>query len=78
METQWRLRGCDAAVDLAALDNFLASDRAPSECMQLSELDSFLASIVAGPEPIPPSVWLPIVWGLDEDQFFLPTCLRRK
>ena len=70
METQWRLRGCDAAVDLAALDNFLASDRAPSECMQLSELDGFLASIVAGPEPIPPSVWLPIVWRLDEGPVF--------
>ena len=64
-------------VDLAALDNFLASDRAPSECMQLSELDGFLASIVAGPEPIPRVYGCRSSGGWTRDQF-LPTCLRRK
>jgi uncharacterized protein len=60
----------DGPVDLAALDDFLASDHTPPNCMQLSELDGFLAGIVVGPEAIPPSVWLPIVWGDDEEPVF--------
>ena len=59
----------DGPVDLAALDDFLASDRAPPECMLLSELDGFLAGIVAGPEAIPPSEWLPMVWQGGEPAF---------
>src|SRR4051794_4653362 len=53
----------EGPVDLATLDDFLGSEHSPPECMQLSELDGFLAGIVVGPELIPPSVWLPIVWG---------------
>jgi uncharacterized protein len=60
----------DGPVDLAALDDFLASDHTPPDCMQLSELDGFLAGIVVGPEAIPPSVWLPIVWGDDDEPVF--------
>ena len=59
----------DGPIDLAALDDFLASDRAPPECMQLAELDGFLAGIVAGPETIPPSEWLPMVWREGEPVF---------
>jgi uncharacterized protein len=29
----------------------------------LSELDGFFAAIVSGPEPVLPSVWLPVLWG---------------
>jgi uncharacterized protein len=49
-------------VDLDGLAAFLASDRAPDGCMDLSELDGFLAGLIAGPESLPPEVWLPLVW----------------
>lgn len=32
----------------------------------MSELDGFFTAIVSGPEPIPPSRWLPAVWGSHE------------
>jgi uncharacterized protein len=75
----------DGPIDLAALDNFLASDRTPPGCMQLSELDGFLAGIVAGPDMIPPSIWLPMIWhgdepdyaDIDETQAILGTIMRR-
>jgi uncharacterized protein len=60
----------DGPADLSALEDFLASDRTPPECMQLSEMDGFLAGIVAGPELIPPSVWLPMVWGAEDEPVF--------
>jgi uncharacterized protein len=59
----------DAPADLEELENFLGSDRAPPDCMELSELDGFLAGIVVGPELIPPSEWLPHVWRCDEQIF---------
>jgi uncharacterized protein len=60
----------DGPVDLAALDEFLASDSAPACCMQLSELDGFLAGIAVGPELILPSVWLPMVWREESEPVF--------
>jgi uncharacterized protein len=36
------------------------------DVMLLEELDGFLAGIVVCPETIPPSAWLPIVWGVEE------------
>lgn len=38
------------------------------DVMLLEELDGFLAGIVACPEMIPPSVWLPVLWGFDESE----------
>jgi uncharacterized protein len=32
----------------------------------LSELDGFFTAIISGPETIPPSAWLPAVWGETE------------
>ncbi len=60
----------DGPADLAALGEFLASERMPPGCMQLAALDGFLAGIIVGPETIPPSVWLPIVWGCDDEPIF--------
>ena len=42
-------------------------DALPADCdaMQLSELDGFLTGIVVSPEAIPPSEWLPAIWGGD-------------
>ena len=56
-------------VDLDALDAFLLSDRAPEECMGLSDLDGFLAGIAAGPELVTPGDGLPVVWGGAEPAF---------
>jgi uncharacterized protein len=39
------------------------------DAMMLSELDGFLAGIVVCPEMIPPSEWLPLVWGEDDPVF---------
>jgi uncharacterized protein len=58
--------------DLDLLDEFLSSDRSPDECLQLSDLDGFLTGIVVGPEMIPPSEWLPVVWGGVEPAFVDP------
>lgn len=51
------------------LDEFLCSDDAPEDCMQLSDLDGFLTGIAIGPELIKPSEWLPHVWGGEEPEF---------
>lgn len=55
--------------DIEALDQYLMSDRSPDESMDLSELDGFLAGVIAGPEAIPPSEWLPVVWDGEEPVF---------
>lgn len=51
------------SIDLKALDDYLMSDRSPADCMDMSQLDGFLAGIVIGPELITPSEFLPVVWG---------------
>jgi uncharacterized protein len=56
-------------VDLAVLDAFLLSDRAPEESMGLSDLDGFLTGIVVGLELILPSEWMPVIWGGGEPTF---------
>jgi uncharacterized protein len=56
-------------IDLEALDSYLLSDLSPDDCMLLSDLDGFLTGIVIGPELVPPSEWLPVIWGGDEPEF---------
>lgn len=56
-------------LDLDPLAAFLTSDRAPDGCMDLSELDGFLAGLVAGPGPISPATFLPVVWDDEEPAF---------
>ncbi|NQV16517.1 UPF0149 family protein [bacterium] len=46
------------------LDEFLLSDEAPEECMDISTLDGFLTALVIGPNTVMPSQWQPVVWGL--------------
>jgi uncharacterized protein len=54
-------------IDLDTLDDYLISHRAPA--WDLSDLDGFLTSLVAGPGLIPPSEWLPVIWGREEPEF---------
>ncbi|MDA0238663.1 MAG: UPF0149 family protein [Proteobacteria bacterium] len=54
---------------LDELDEFLMSNDAPDDCMQISDLDGFLTGIVVGPELIMPSEWVPIIWQGDEPNF---------
>ena len=59
----------DGTVDLDALEAYLNSDESPEECMDLSELDGFLAGLIVGPEAVPPSEWLPLIWDNEEPAF---------
>lgn len=56
-------------VDLEVLDAYLRSDRSPPDCMDISQLDGFLAGVLAGPEMIIPSEFLPVIWGGDQPHF---------
>ena len=55
--------------DLAELEAFLDSERAPEGCMQISDLDGFLTAVAIGPESILPSEWLGVIWGEGEPSF---------
>ena len=37
--------------------------------MALSGLDGFLTAVVIAPDRIPPSEWLPVIWGDEEPEF---------
>lgn len=52
------------ALTLEELDEYLSSDKAPDDCMLLSELDGFMTAIVVGPSFIGPTVWFPKALGL--------------
>lgn len=56
-------------IDLEALDAYLLSDISPEGCMLLSDLDGFLTGIAVGPESIPESEWLPVIWAGKEPEF---------
>jgi uncharacterized protein len=57
------------SVSLDELANFLGSDRAPTGCMDLSELDGFLAGLIAGPVSVPVAEWLDEVWDHEEPAY---------
>jgi uncharacterized protein len=56
-------------VDLDALSAYLLSDRSPPDCMDVSQLDGFLAGVLVGPDLIMPSEFLPVVWGGGQPDF---------
>jgi uncharacterized protein len=56
-------------VSLEDLAQFLNSDAAPQGCMDLSEMDGFLAGLVAGPEVVPRGEWLAEVWDNEEPEY---------
>jgi len=59
-----------ASVSLDELADFLNSSSAPPGCMDLSELDGFLAGLVAGPEVVLREEWLAEVWDHEEPDYF--------
>jgi uncharacterized protein len=60
--------------EMDELDRFLlerlpeAADNEETDggLLSMSELDGFFTAIISGPEAIPPSLWLPAVWGESE------------
>jgi uncharacterized protein len=56
-------------VSLDELADFLNSSSAPQGCMDLSELDGFLAGLIAGPEVVPRDEWLAEVWDNEEPDY---------
>ena len=54
---------------LQRLDDFLLSLNVDDDAMLLAELDGFLAGIAVCPDLIPPSEWMPMIWGEDEPVF---------
>ena len=49
--------------DLDRLDSYLSSSEFGDELMMLSELDGYLTAVCLAPHAIPPSEWLPQIWG---------------
>ena len=56
-------------MSLDELAQFLNSSSAPQGCMDLSELDGFLAGLVAGPDVVPREDWLAEVWDNEEPEY---------
>lgn len=52
-----------AEAELDELEQFLMSDATPEEAMDISMLDGFLTALAIGPNTLPPSRWLPEIWG---------------
>ncbi len=49
--------------ELDELDDFLSSDAVGEEGMDIAMLDGFLTALAIGPNTLPPSAWLTVVWG---------------
>lgn len=59
-----------SAAELGELEAFLMSGATPDECMDIVTLDGFLTGLIVGPELVPPSLWLPVVWGGTNEPVF--------
>jgi len=49
--------------EIERLDQFLLDQETETGIFCISQLDGFLTAVVSGPDMIPPSEWLEIVWG---------------
>lgn len=49
--------------DLNRLEELLDDELFGGEAMLLDELQALLCAIISSPQPVPPSVWLPLVFG---------------
>lgn len=57
--------------DLDRLEELLDSDIFQGEAMLLDELQALLCALISGPQLVPPSVWLPVVFG-EQPRFETP------
>jgi uncharacterized protein len=48
------------------LESFLLGLKHDHAVLNISEFDGFITAIASGPETVPPSEWLPIIWGGEE------------
>lgn len=63
--------------DLDRLDALLQEQPPENDGMLLSEFDGFCAGLIVCPETIPPSDWVPLVWGEDAaPSFASPSAYR--
>jgi len=51
--------------DLAQLKAFLSAGGPPPAQMDMSTLNGFFTGLLVGPETIPPSQWIPLVFEAD-------------
>lgn len=52
--------------DFKFIDDMLEKYGQDDAVLDVSELDGFLTAVVSGPDMIPPSVWMPAIWGGEE------------
>ena len=57
----------DTDPDLDRLDDLLSAIPAERDGMTIAELDGYVAALIVCPDTIPPSEWLPAVWGEDHE-----------
>jgi uncharacterized protein len=55
--------------DFDALGELLAADWAPETTMDLEQLDGFLAGVICAPRVVPPSAYVPAIFGDEEPAF---------
>lgn len=49
--------------ELDELDNFLVSEKAPAQCLNLEALDGLFCCMAVGPRPLKLSEYEPLIWG---------------
>jgi len=59
------LAGPLSDAELEELGDFLMSDATGEDSMDISMLDGFLTALAVGPNTLPPSQWMSLVWGGD-------------
>jgi uncharacterized protein len=64
-------------MSLSELGAVLASEAMPETCLSLPELDGLLTAVLVSPDLIPPSGWLPAIWGEEEPVFESDEELKR-
>ncbi|HZV55744.1 MAG TPA: UPF0149 family protein [Rhodocyclaceae bacterium] len=52
--------------ELQELEDFLNSDALGEEGMDIAMLDGFLTALAVGPNTLPPSRWLPVIWDRED------------
>ncbi|HZT68464.1 MAG TPA: UPF0149 family protein [Terriglobia bacterium] len=55
--------------ELEDLEGFLGSEHCSDDAMNISALHGYLTALAVGPALVPPSEWLPLVWGKEEPTF---------